>query len=142
MPVMSRRSQLPVFATLLLAGAVGAMVFGAGACKSRHSIGGGGSGLRSAGDGPGDLDKILKELEVVDCTEEICGGSSDSSSDNSAGDSGSGAGGVAFVNPAAQDLQVAAGRSGVAREVNPLGDLDYGGAFDASYALAKSGEDD
>ena len=138
MPVMSRRSQLPVFATLLLAGAVGAVVFGAGACKSRHSIGGGGSGLRSAGDGPGDLDKILKELEVVDCNAEIC----DASGDNSAGDTVAGAGGVAFVNPSAQDLQVAAGRTGVAREANPLGDLDYGGAFDTSYALAKSGEDD
>lgn len=147
MPRSSRRRWLKSASVAGLTG--GALlatlvVSGVGACKARHSIGGGGSGLRSAGEGPGELDKILKELEVVDCTAELCdsSGNDHGSGASNGDDSGSGAGGVAFVNPAAQDLQVAAGRSGVAREVNPLGDLDYGGAFDASYALAKSGEDD
>jgi hypothetical protein len=133
MTITSRRRLLFTF----LVTAVGALVsIGIGSCKSRSVVGGGGgSGLRDAGSGPGELDKILKELEVVDCTAELCDGG------GAAGELDNGAGGVAFVNPASDDLQVAAASNRAPRETNPLGDLDYGGAFDSRYALAmKSGK--
>lgn len=113
------------FVTPLLA--LGCLTFFV-ACKSRHTLGGRGvAGLRDAGTGPSEADKALAEFEVIDCSTELCGD----------GESDSGAGGVAFANPAAQDMIVASGRVGVSGEQNPYGDLDYGrAADDTAYALA------
>lgn len=128
---MPRSSHRRLFSTILVM-ALGAVALGGtGSCKSRSVVGGGGgSGLRDAGSGPGELDKLLKELEVVDCTAELCDGG------GAAGELDNGAAGVAFVNPTSEDLQVAAANNRAPRETNPMGDLDYGGAFDSRYALA------
>ncbi len=119
---------------VIVVGISGAFAVGGG-CKNRHSLGGrGGAGLRDAGTGPSEADKALAEFEVIDCSTELCGD----------GESDSGAGGVAFANPAAQDMLVASGRAGVEGEQNPYGDLDYGrAANDTAYDLVgKSGNTD
>lgn|GEM_PF-2482083 len=115
------------FVTPTLVLALGCVTF-FGGCKSRHTLGGRGvAGLRDAGTGPSEADKALAEFEVIDCSTELCGD----------GESDSGAGGLAFANPAAQDMLVASGRAGVTGEQNPYGDLDYGrAADDTAYALA------